>query len=173
MFRRQSFRVGGKGVKQNWKHFIFLGVCVGILNVLNFFAEVLLHGFVKYILRAFLVFIVVPVLLHVAILDVVYSKKLGNLLSSVATLYFKTLPTTLLFALLVITPNLLLFVPKFTKRYAILVVWVVVAVPIVLFGWTLYTMGKLDKFINKEHYYEIFNKGVYGDETLRIEDAEE
>ena len=79
----------------------------------------------------------------------------------------------LLFALLVITPNLLLFVPKFTKRYAILVVWVVVAVPIVLFGWTLYTMGKLDKFINKEHYCEIFNKGVYGDETLRIEDAEE
>lgn len=162
-----------KGVKQNWKHYTFFGVCVGILNVLNTFAEVLLHGFVKYVPRALFVLIVVPVLLYAAILDVVYSKKIGNLLSSAATLYFKTLPTTLLFALLVIAPSLLLFVPKFTIRYAILAVWVVVAVPIVLFGWTLYAMDKLDKFINKEHYPEIYNKGVYVDKASGVEDAEE
>lgn len=162
-----------KGVKQNWKHYTFFGVCVGILNVLNTFAEVLLHGFVKYVPRALFVLIVVPVLLYAAILDVVYSKKIGNLLSSAATLYFKTLPVTLLFALLVIAPSLLLFVPKFTIRYAILAVWVVVAVPIVLFGWTLYAMDKLDKFINKEHYPEIYNKGVYVDKASGVEDAEE
>lgn len=162
-----------KGVKQNWKHYTFFGVCVGILNVLNTFAEVLLHGFVKYVPRALFVLIVVPVLLYATILDVVYSKKIGNLLSSAATLYFKTLPITLLFALLVIAPSLLLFVPKFTIRYAILAVWVVVAVPIVLFGWTLYAMDKLDKFINKEHYPEIYNKGVYVDKASGVEDAEE
>lgn len=162
-----------QGVKQNWKHYTFLGVCAGILNVLNTFAEVLLHGFVKYLPRSLFVFIVVPVLLYAAILDVVYSKKLGNLLSSAATLYFKTLPVTLLFAVLVIAPSLLLFVPKFTIRYAILAAWVVVVVPIVLFGWTLYAMDKLDKFINKEHYPEIYNKGVYIDETSSIEDTEE
>lgn len=162
-----------KGVKQNRKHYTFFGVCVGILNVLNTFAEVLLRGFVKYVPRALFVLIVVPVLLYAAILDVVYSKKIGNLLSSAATLYFKTLPITLLFALLVIAPSLLLFVPKFTIRYAILAVWVVVAVPIVLFGWTLYAMDKLDKFINKEHYPEIYNKGVYVDKASGVEDAEE
>lgn len=162
-----------KGVKQNWKHYTFFGVCVGILNVLNTFAEVLLHGFVKYVPRALFVLIVVPVLLYAAILDVVYSKKIGNLLSSAATLYFKTLPITLLFALLLVAPSLLLFVPKFTIRYAILAVWVVVAVPIVLFGWTLYAMDKLDKFINKEHYPEIYNKGVYVDNASGVEDAEE
>lgn len=162
-----------KGVKQNWKHYTFFGVCVGILNVLNTFAEVLLHGFVKYVPRALFVLIVVPVLLYAAILDVVYSKKIGNLLSSAATLYFKTLPITLLFALLLVAPSLLLFVPKFTIRYAILAVWVVVAVPIVLFGWTLYAMDKLDKFINKEHYPEIYNKGVYVDKASGVEDAEE
>ena len=162
-----------KGVKQNWKHYTFFGVCVGILNVLNTFAEVLLHGFVKYVPRALFVLFVVPVLLYAAILDVVYSKKIGNLLSSAATLYFKTLPTTLLFALLLVAPSLLLFVPKFTIRYAILAVWVVVAVPIVLFGWTLYAMDKLDKFINKEHYPEIYNKGVYVDNASGVEEAEE
>lgn len=161
-----------KGVKQNWKHYTFFGVCVGILNVLNTFAEVLLHGFVKYVPRALFVLIVVPVLLYAAILDVVYSKKIGNLLSSAATLYFKTLPITLLFALLVIAPSLLLFVPKFTIRYAILAVWVVVAVPIVLFGWTLCAMDKLDKFINKEHYPEIYNKGVYVDNASGVEVTE-
>ena len=162
-----------KGVKQNWKHYTFFGVCVGILNVLNTFAEVLLHGFVKYVPRALFVLIVVPVLLYAAILDVVYSKKIGNLLSSAATLYFKTLPITLLFALLLVAPSLLLFVPKFTIRYAILAVWVVVAVPIVLFGWTLYAMDKLDKFINKGHYPEIYNKGIYVDKASGVEDAEE
>ena len=49
----------------------------------------------------------------------------------------------------------------------------VVAVPIVLFGWTLYAMDKLDKFINKEHYPEIYNKGVYVDKASGVEDAEE
>lgn len=162
-----------QGVKQNWKHYTFLGVCVGILNVLNTFAEVLLHGFVKYVPRALFVLVVVPVLLYAAILDVVYIKKLGNLLSGAATLYFKTLPITLLFALLVIAPTLLLFVPKFTIRYAILATWVVVVLPIVLYGWTLYAIDKLDKFINKEHYPEIYNKGVYVDKASSKEDTEE
>lgn len=153
------------GAKQNGKRFVLIGVCVGVLNAINVFAEVLLHGFVRYIPSALFVVFVLPVLLYVVVLDVVYDKKTGNLLSSAVTMYCKTVPITLLFAVLVTVPKFLLLVPKFTIRYAILSVWIVAVMPVLLCGWTFYAMHNFDKFINSRHYPEIYNKGIYPEDT--------
>ena len=142
-----------------------IGVCVGVLNAINVFAEVLLHGFVRYIPSALFVVFILPVLLYVVVLDVIYDKKIGNLLSSAVTMYFKTVPITLLFAVLVTVPKFLLLVPKFTIRYAILSVWIVVVMPVLLCGWTFYAMHSFEKFINNRHYPEIYNKGIYPEDT--------
>ncbi len=154
-----------RGAKQNGKRFVLIGICVGVLNGINVFAEVLLHGFVRYIPSALFVVFVLPVLLYVVVLDVVYDKKIGNLLSSAVTMYFKTVPITLLFAVLVVVPKFLLLVPKFTIRYAILSIWIVVVMPVLLCGWTFYAMHNFDKFINSRHYPEIYNKGIYLEDT--------
>ena len=153
------------GAKQNGKRFVLIGVCVGVLNAINVFAEVLLHGFVRYIPSALFVVFVLPVLLYVVVLDVVYDKKTGNLLSSAVTMYCKTVPITLLFAVLVTVPKFLLLVPKFTIRYAILSVWIVAVMPVLFFGLTFYAMHNFDKFINSRHYPEIYNKGIYPEDT--------
>ena len=149
------------GVRSNGLRFAAFGFCVGLLQGLNTFAEVLLHGFGRYLPRALFVGIVMPVLLYALTLNVVYRKKFGNLLSSAVVLYLKTVPVTLLFALLLSATDLVLLLPKFTLRYGILAAIIVVVLPVVWLVWTWYTFGIFDRFINKEHYPEICNKGVY------------
>ena len=136
------------GVRSNGLRFAVFGFCVGLLQGLNTFAEVLLHGFGRYLPRALFVGIVMPVFLYALTLNVVYRKKFGNLLSSAVVLYLKTVPVTLLFALLLSATDLVLLLPKFTLRYGILAAIIVVVLPVVWLVWTWYTFGIFDRFIN-------------------------
>lgn len=166
---RKPFSVVGdcfRGIKRNWKHFLLLGVLTGVLNVINTFSEVMTRGFIKYIPTAVTVLLVVPTLLYSSVLDVVYDKKPVNLLSSAATLYLKTAPVTLLFTVFVVAPVILLFIQKFSLRYAIICAYTVIVMPIVLFAFTLYAMYNFDKYINGEKYPELYGRGLVENDSI-------
>lgn len=149
-----------KGVKNGWKHFVAIGLIVGVSNAINTFAQVLFHGFVRFVPQALFVCIVLPVVLHMFTADTVYNKKFGNLLSCAAVMYFKTMPVTLLFSAGIAAVSLLLFVPNFTVRYAIFLILTVIVAPIVLLGWMLYSLDKFDVYINKDNYPDVYRKGL-------------
>ena len=156
----EVFRGFFSGLRSGWKHFTVLGVCVGVLRLSCTLAETMFYGFAKYLPGALFTFLAVPVLLYAAALEVVYRKTFRNLLSSAAVLYVRTVPVTLLFSLLCTAPQLLLAIPKFTLRYAVLSAAVVVIMPVVLFGWTLYAHHNFDRWINRENYPDLCGRGL-------------
>lgn len=120
-------------------------------------------------------FLVIPIIVALIFLPpfcfmlsqiVVYKNPFLKYLTNGFLLYIKTVPTTLAFLTLFLIPAVLgLNLLPFLAKYIILIAFFLILAPMLLTGWFLYSCYVFDKFVNKELYPEIYDKGVYRKEA--------
>ena len=115
---------------------------------------------------AFTVFGVVAVIVMLPIAfftlgqTVIYSNGLFKLIKNSAIIYMRTVPTTILCVAVLIAPYFLSYIPSLVLKYVLLALSALVA-PFILTAAFLYSCYAFDKCINKEHYPELYDRGVY------------
>lgn len=148
----------------------------GFTYFIVFFIAGLLRFFVVYTFldpstdgwgqTAFIVAIVISVLYaptipFMLVQSTVYSlpfgKKFFNSFMLAMRTFFITLPVTVLD----LSWLLLLLIPNGTVYISVTLILPLVIIPLASLFTTLYCDSVLDKFVNKEHFPEIVNKGVY------------
>ena len=155
-----------EGIKTNGLYYALTAFILGLLVFLqNTFLPVQSNGY----------YIAIPILAGLFILPpmgfvlsqiVVYKNNYLKYLSNGFFLYIKTVPTTLLFLLLFLIPGILgLDLIPFIAKYIILLVFMLFFAPLLLTGWFLYSCYVFDKYVNKDLYPEIYDKGVYRKKT--------
>lgn len=152
----QDFAIG---VKQNIGGLL----CFLALGLLNAFNSVIMQnndGLFAYVPLCVYVVILLPIILHVLVQLSVYNHKAWDLISSSAFVYIKTLPISVLFSLLFMSYGLLDFIGALIPRYLLKAVFVML-LPTMVLGWFLYCCSALDKYINKQSYPELVDKGVW------------
>lgn len=149
------------GIKQNWLTFCLCGFLVSLLNVYLAFAESSGGGLSAYLPLGVVAIVVLPTALWMMAASSVYNIGIGKNITNSFVLYIKTPFVTWLFVALfasVAIPGLIGFV---ALRCIFLAVFAVVMLPIFMLLWQLVSYSYFDKFINKQAYPEIVDKGIW------------
>ncbi len=147
------------GVKQN-KGGLLCFLAIGLLNAFNSVVMQNNDGLFAYVPLCAYVLILLPIILHILVQLSIYNHKAWDLISSSAFVYIKTLPVSVLFSLLFMAYGLLDFVGALIPRYLLKAVFVML-LPTIVLGWFIYCCSALDKYINKQSYPELVDKGVW------------
>ena len=149
------------GIKQNWLTFCLCGFLVSLLNVYLAFAESSGGGLPAYLPLGVVTIVVLPTALWMMAASSVYNIGIGKNITNSFVLYIKTPFVTWLFVALfasVAIPGLIGFV---ALRCIFLAVFIVVLLPAFVMLWQLVSYSYFDKFINKQAYPEIVDKGIW------------
>lgn len=149
------------GIKQNWLTFCLCGFLVSLLNVYLAFAESSGGGLPAYLPLGVVTIVVLPTALWMMAASSVYKIGIGKNITNSFVLYIKTPFVTWLFVALfasVAIPGLIGFV---ALRCIFLAVFIVVLLPAFVMLWQLVSYSYFDKFINKQAYPEIVDKGIW------------
>lgn len=149
------------GIKQNWLTFCLCGFLVSLLNVYLAFAESSGGGLPAYLPLGVVTIVVLPTALWMMAASSVYNIGIGKNITNSFVLYIKTPFVTWLFVALfasVAIPGLIGFV---ALRCIFLAVFIVVLLPAFVMLWQLVSNSYFDKFINKQAYPEIVDKGIW------------
>lgn len=149
------------GIKQNWLTFCLCGFLVSLLNVYLAFAESSGGGLPAYLPLGVVTIVVLPTALWMMAASSVYKIGIGKNITNSFVLYIKTPFVTWLFVALfasVAIPGLIGFV---ALRCILLAVFIVVLLPALVMLWQLVCYSYFDKFINKQAYPEIVDKGIW------------
>ncbi len=149
------------GIKQNWLTFCLCGFLVSLLNVYLAFAESSGGGLPAYLPLGVVTIVVLPTALWMMSASSVYNIGIGKNIKNSFVLYIKTPFVTWLFVALfasVAIPGLIGFV---ALRCILLAVFIVVLLPAFVMLWQLVCYSYFDKFINKQAYPEIVDKGIW------------
>lgn len=153
------------GIRTNGKFFSVFGIMTGIfltLNNLNLLASTETSVSALTLMPVFLaVLFLIPVMLLCFAQITVYNTTLAGSLRDCIWLYGRTLPKTLPAALVMELPLLLVFISVPHTKYEATVVFAIVILPVMLFGWFLYCCGVFDKYINAKSYPELVDKGLF------------
>lgn len=148
-----------RGFKSNSLRF---GVTVFILSVVNYAINVFTGSIVNYILNGILVALILPVAIWFMLQSIYYNLGIFACIKNAILLYIRTVPMTLLLLVCTIAPfwlitnliNLIL-----VKYIVLLVLYLLYIVPLTM-CWMLYASHIFDKYLNKEHYPQIYRKGM-------------
>ena len=136
----------------------FLGLlnCLGgVITLLDFEAE-----FIKYIPFGINFAILLPPLLFALVESQIYNFRLLNEYKNGAILYLKTFFKTILATVILCLPLLFGLIEIIALKYIVVIVFFVFVLPLLLTGEFLYFNAVLDKYVNKETYPEIYDKGI-------------
>lgn len=154
------------GIKENGLRYVILFALAGVIISLCVFIETYMSDAgnpVRYILFAILIMLLLPAMLYMFSLTAIYNIKAGGCIKNSFILYVKTFTVTILFALILTAVYFgLLFIPNLTVKYIVTPILIVFALPLFITAWLLYSCRVFDKFINKEHHPEYYNKGIGG-----------
>lgn len=152
-----------EGVKSNGILYASIALIMGgIVYSINTFLP--LQNSTSSVVASILVilFIVPPTGLVVS-QAVVYKNNFIKYYVNGFSLYVRTVPKTLLFTVLFVLPCVLgLDLVPFLIKYIVMFVFFLFLAPMLFTGWFLYSCSVFDKYINKETYPEIYDKGVFG-----------
>ena len=123
------------------------------------------YEIVKIIPFALSLVILFPPLLYSLTQTTMYNNRVLSEYKNGFILYIKTFPLTILATIIVLLPLLFDLIPLFVIKYIIMAIFVVLLFPIILLGEFLFFNSRLDKYINKEMYPEIYDKGIHRKET--------
>lgn len=166
LFFGSDFR---EGMKDNWLRYAVTG---GILGLFLYLAETSLNGAENFFLSVlpfgvlFVVFL--PVALLVLTQSCVYRLKFSESVKNALSLYFRTAPKTLLAAAVVVLPALLALIGNLLLKYLLMALAAVFLAPLGLLGWFLYSCYLFDGAINKEHFPELYQRGLVTDKEKSI-----
>ena len=154
------------GIKENFKHFSLLYLVFALLYALTYLVYIFVLNFLVGIWLIIL-YIVIFVSIGIWALFVinVYQCNLWNYLKNAVFFFSKSLLLTIPFALLLVFPFFLVFVPlsivTFSIKYPVIMVMIIFYYPFLIIVGYLFAFAKFDEFINKESYPEIYRKGLY------------
>lgn len=149
----------GIGVKQN-RGGLLCFLAMGLLNAFNSVVMQNSNDWLQYLPLCLYVVILLPIILHILVQISIYNHKAWDLISTSAFVYVKTVPVSILFAFLFMSYGLLDFISSFITRILVKAVFVML-LPALMLGWFLYCCSVLDKYVNKQSYPELVDKGVW------------
>jgi len=154
-----------KGIKQNGLTFVILFFILGVLNflvtlVIN--ATVDIPSFLLYLPLFILALLIYPIAVVETFYLNLYCSSFFKAVKNCAYLYFRHLPFYLLFiALLSINIPIVLLISSILIRYFVMLCITTVFVPFALVMLFIYSNKVFDLHINKDHYPELYSKGLY------------
>ncbi|MBO4572537.1 MAG: hypothetical protein J5762_02045 [Clostridia bacterium] len=150
------------GIKMQGARYSIYFFFAGLLNLLG--RLVIFFGFnsefLKYLPLGLNYVLFLPPLLYALIQSQIYRFRLLDEYKNGFILYFKTIPQTVLVTIIVCLPLLFDLISLLVLKYAVIAIYVVAVLPLLTMGEFLYFMSVLDRYINKERYPEIYDKGV-------------
>ncbi len=158
-----------QGIRSNWRCFGLTALLAGILNYtanylvsLGFFERgtALEWGLIAVLAASGIFTLAVPfILIQSTLYNLGYMQKLSNAL----LLSMRTFFPTLGLALLNVLPFLVLLIDNYTVHIFAMILLPILAIPSLLLADTLYVHSVLDKYVNREHFPEIYRKGLRTD----------
>lgn len=149
------------GIKQNWLTFCLCGFLVSLLNVYLAFAESSGGGLPAYLPLGVVTIVVLPTALWMMAASSVYNIGIGKNITNSFVLYIKTPFVTWLFVALFASVAISGLIGFVALRCIFLAVFIVVLLPVFVMLWQLVCYSYFDKFINKQAYPEIVDKGIW------------
>ena len=151
------------GIKMQGLRYAVYFMLAGLFNLLGRLAIVFGVDveLLKYVPLGLNYFLFLPPLLYALIQSQVYNFKILDEYKNGFILYFKAFPQTLLITLIVCLPLLFDLIGILVLKYLLIVIFIVAILPFLLTGEFLYFMSVLDRYINKERYPEIYDKGIH------------
>lgn len=149
------------GIKQNRLTFCLCGFLVSLLNVYLAFAESSGGGLLAYLPLGVVTIVVLPTALWMMAASSVYNIGTGKNITNSFVLYIKTPFVTWLFVALFASVAIPGLIGVVALRCIFLAVFAVVMLPIFMLLWQLVSYSYFDKFINKQAYPEIVDKGIW------------
>ena len=154
-FRRDFF----VGIRQNagWYSLCFL-----LVGLFCGFGDCVLQqqsGWLAWLPVFLYAFLIFPVLLHILVQATLYTHRFRDMWYTCTFMYAKTLPVSLLFSFLFLSYRLSDAL-GFTARYCVKAVWILL-LPLCFMAWYLCVSAALDRYINREHYPELVDRGVW------------
>ena len=154
-----------KGIKDNYKQFIFMGVLtalikLGVNTLITYFS---LSSFISIASLGFFIVIYIPIVVIYLYYSSIYSSTLAISLRNATYIYIKNILPTLAFVLVLFAPIILteyFFNWPFVKQ-SIYALGVTLLLPIILLGGYLMYLNSFDKTINVTDYQELIRKGLY------------
>ena len=153
----QDFAVG---IKQNVAKYLIVFAVLGLLNAFDSVVMQIRTDVLSYIPLCVYLFVIFPIALHMLVQIAIYNHKLGDIFVTSAFVYVKTLPISVLFAALFMSYGLFDMISTFAVRYVCKMLYVLF-LPIGVLGWFLYVCSALDKYVNKQSYPQLVDKGVW------------
>lgn len=149
------------GIKQNWLTFCLCGFLVSLLNVYLAFAESSGGGLPAYLPLGVVTIVVLPTALWMMAASSVYNIGIGKNITNSFVLYIKTPFVTWLFVALFASVAMFGLIGLVALRCIFLAVFIVVLLPAFVMLWQLVSYSYFDKFINRQAYPEIVDKGIW------------
>ena len=153
----QDFAVG---VRQNVGAYLIVFALLGVLNAANLAVMQFDIGFVSFVPLCMFVLLILPIALHALVQIAVYKHGFWNTFTNSAMVYFKTVPLSIVAALVATAYVWLDSFPSFVGRYVAKVVFVLI-LPVGILAWFLYVCSALDKYINAQNYPDLVDCGVW------------
>lgn len=153
----QDFAVG---VKQNVGAYLIVFALLGVLNAANLAVVQFDIGFISFAPLCIFILIILPVALHALVQIAVYKHKFTSIFVNSALVYFKTVPLSIVAALVATAYVWFDSFPSFVGRYVAKVVFVLI-LPVGILAWFLYVCSALDKYINAQNYPDLVDCGVW------------
>lgn len=151
-----------KGVSQNWKQYLPLGLLAGLaVFACRYVIWAMGGGFKGLPLTAVLGLALGPVAAFMTVTAAVYDLPFLGHVKYALLLYGKNAPKTLLAAGLCLLP----FAPQFLPNVYCHTIGRLLSgmlIPLVMLAWFLFAFACLDKDINPKHYPELVDRGLLG-----------
>ena len=150
------------GIKQNRIYFVFVFLFFALINFLLSYINVLIED---ELLRAIPTVLCLTLLLPVGMFflsaTVVYNDGFLTILKNSVIFFIKSAPVCILFVLAFAASFLLDYIELMVVRYILIIALIIVALPIYLIAWTLYSHSVFDKMVNSKLYPDYVDKGIY------------
>lgn len=155
-----------EGIKSNGKNYVIIAFTLGLFSfLLNTILPMRSNPLYIVVTILFALFVFPPTGFMISQITV-YKNTFSKYLKDGIFLSARNLPITLLFLLLFLLPGVLgMNLLPFAAKYIILSVFFLLFAPMLLTAWFLYSCSVFDKYINKEQFPEIYDKGIYRKNT--------
>lgn len=150
-----------KGIAQNWKHYLLLGLLTGLANFACRYVGQIMGGFGEIFPVLLSVLTLGPLAAFLTAIIAVYDLHFSECLKYALLLYGKNAPKTLLTASICFLP----FIPQMLPNIYCHTIGRLVsslAIPFVMLAWFLFTFSCLDRNINRDRYPDLVDRGLLG-----------
>lgn len=151
------------GIKESFLHLFFLFLIFSILLYFNLviLMNLSIHIAIKGVLLGIIVFIAFPLLITAVFMEITYKNTFKDLINNSFAIYIKNFWSVALVAILNLLPFLSLLIQNVIIMGTCLVAFYLLFNQLLMLFDMLFFNYIFDISINKEHYPEIYRKGLF------------